>query len=84
VRDLLHDWIDPFIEQEREYDHHEESRGVIGDSAASNPRLWSDDGQPFHNPVREGLPTIRSESLPVNCRIFGIYRAERLNGKSRR
>jgi hypothetical protein len=22
-------------------------------------QLWLDDGQPFHNPVREGLPTTR-------------------------
>jgi len=31
-------------------------------------QFWADDGQPFHNPVREGLPTIRPEQLPENIR----------------
>jgi hypothetical protein len=39
-----------------------------GGSAGSYARLWSVDGQPFRNPVREGLPTIHPEprlSLPT-------------------
>jgi hypothetical protein len=30
--------------------------------------FWEDDGQPFHNRVREGLPTYRD--LPVDTRAF--------------
>jgi hypothetical protein len=31
-------------------------------SVLAGPRLRAGDGQPFHNPVREELPTIRQES----------------------
>jgi hypothetical protein len=28
-------------------------------AAGQRLRLWTNNGQPFHNPVKEGLPTIR-------------------------
>jgi len=31
-----------------------------------NPRSWADDGQPFRNPVREGLPTTHPELMLVS------------------
>ena len=52
------------------------ARRVIftGDLPGSNPRLWSDDGQPFRNRIREGLPTIRPG--PRVCRACARFRAE--------
>jgi Thiopurine S-methyltransferase (TPMT) len=35
---------------------------LVGSDLRAWRRLWTDDGQPLHNPLRQGLPTIRERS----------------------